>query len=74
MVGEYEVYLDWLDKKRRIEDDWNSMICPVCGHDLIAHYQMVDWDGELIDPKPRTCMECEGSEPCEHTMSQRKEN
>lgn len=37
-------------------------VCPKCGHDWIAHFQMIEDDGtpegKLIDPRPRRCMEC----------------
>lgn len=32
--------------------------CFVCDHDLMAHYRMVDHDGELIEPEPCHCLEC----------------
>jgi hypothetical protein len=39
-----------------LEKMW--LVCPKCGHDWIAHFQMVDTDGNLITPTPRPCMEC----------------
>ncbi len=33
--------------------------CPVCGHDWIAHFAMIDNNSKkLIDPYPATCMDC----------------
>jgi predicted Zn-ribbon and HTH transcriptional regulator len=33
--------------------------CPVCGHDWIAHFAMIDCETkELVYPYPATCMDC----------------
>jgi hypothetical protein len=32
--------------------------CPVCGHDLIGHYGMINKEtGDLVDPYPAECSE-----------------
>jgi len=34
-------------------------VCPVCGHDWIAHFAMIDYEtSDLANPYPSTCMDC----------------
>lgn len=50
--------------------------CPKCGHDWIAHFQMIEDNGtsigKLINPKPRPCMECQGSSGCQLAIEERE--
>jgi len=52
-----------------LEKMW--LVCPKCGHDWIAHFQMVDTDGNLITPTPRPCMEC-AAPGCGHAQEEEK--
>jgi hypothetical protein len=33
-------------------------VCPICGHDWIAHFAMTTMGGEPSDPYPIECVEC----------------
>jgi hypothetical protein len=33
-------------------------VCPVCGHDWIAHFAMTTLEGKPSDPYPIECTEC----------------
>lgn len=35
-------------------------LCPVCGHDWIAHFAMIDLEEgiNLVNPYPSPCMDC----------------
>ncbi len=48
-------------------------VCPACGHDWGAHFQMIEDDGtsigRLIDPKPRHCMECTDDPGCDCSIN-----